>query len=131
VFGYVVRWVAALVVVGLAAGCGSADDDPLDAAERFRAAVGEGDATAACRLLAAATLEEFEQTSGRPCAEALLEEVEAGGAEEEAASRYGTMAQVRYGDDVLFLTRGPDGWQVYAAACRPSGSTYDCQVSGG
>ena len=97
-----------------------------------RRAVTGGDARAACALLAAATLEELEQSSGRPCAESVLDEVEPAGARLEV-SRYGTAAQARYDADVLFLTDGPQGWRVTAAGCAkaPGRAPYDCQVSGG
>jgi hypothetical protein len=121
---------ALLVALG-SAGCSDSAESPEAVADRFEELVSQQDGTAACALLAEATIDELEQSAGKPCPEALLEEAKDGGPRVEA-SRYGTMAQVRYRDDVLFLTRGPDGWRVLAAACRAShGAPYDCAVSGG
>jgi hypothetical protein len=119
-----------LVLLG-STGCSDPAEGPERVADRFEASVSEQDGAGACALLAAATVEELEQSAGKPCEKALLEEAKDGGARIDAA-RFGTMAQVRYRQDVLFLTNGPDGWQVLAAACRPSrGAPYDCSVSGG
>jgi len=124
---------AVLLLPALASGCGSGRDAaPGRVADDFEAAVSNGDAEGACALLAAATLDELEQSSGRPCAESILDEVEAGGPR-AGVSRYGTAAQARYGDDVLFLTEGSNGWRVAAAGCAPSpdAGPYDCGISGG
>src|SRR4051812_19152556 len=101
---------AALPVVALllaTTGCADATAGPESVADRFEAAVSAQDGQGACALLAAATVDEVEQSSGEPCPKALLEDAQDGGARVES-SRFGTMAQVRYRDDVLFLTRGPD-----------------------
>jgi hypothetical protein len=117
----------------LVGGCGSSPDAAVSrVADDFEAAVSGGDAEAACRLLAASTLDELEQSSGRPCAESILDEVAAGG-QRAAVARYGTAAQATYRDDVLFLTEGPSGWRVLAAGCTPGpgSAPYDCGISGG
>lgn len=122
-----------LLVAVLSSGCGSArEDEPRQVADRFETAVAQGDAEAACQLLAGVTLDELEQASGKACQKSLLDEVEQGGTRLTVA-RFGTQAQVTYRSDVLFLTEGPRGWRVLAAACTsvPGGSPYDCDISGG
>jgi hypothetical protein len=117
----------------LMSGCGDVGGrDPGRVADAFETAVSDEDAAAACAMLAAATLEELEQSSGKPCVKSVLDEVDPGGTTVEI-SRYGTMAQVRLSSDVLFLTEGPNGWRVMAAACTPTrpGTPYDCGISGG
>jgi hypothetical protein len=125
--------VGALLLTVVAGGCGSSREEaPSRAADRFETAVMDGDADAVCALLAAATVEELEQASGKPCPASVLEEVEPGGPRVGLA-RFGTQAQVRYRSDVLFLTDGPQGWRVLAATCTPvsHAAPYDCDISGG
>jgi hypothetical protein len=118
--------------VVLTAACGSSAAAPEAVADQFQAALASGDGASACALLAAPTADELEKSAGKPCPEAVLDEAQVSGPRVDG-SRFGTMAQVRYRDDVVFLTRGgPDGWQVFAASCRPSpGAPYDCEISGG
>ncbi len=48
-----------------------------------------------------------------------------------AIGAFGTMAQVRWGDEAVFLTRLPGGWRVLATGCAPRGDApYDCAVKG-
>lgn len=125
--------VAALGAVVFTSGCGEdADAGPSGAADGFEQALSAGDGQAACSLLTAATLDELESSSGKACDKAILDEAKAGGARRDVA-RFGTMAQVRLDQDVLFLAQSPEGWRVMAAACRPrpGGQPYDCDVAGG
>lgn len=128
------RWyVAGTVAVCLAlSACSSAEqDEAAEAADRFVAAVIEDDGAAACELLAPATLAELVQSSGKSCEEAVLEEAKEAGERLETET-FGTMSEVRFTDDVLFMTRFPDGWKVHAAACTPrQGRPYDCTIKGG
>ncbi len=102
-----------------------------DTAEAFYAALGEGDGAAACDLLTAATRSELEQSSGKACDQAIVEELadahESGG----NVRVYGVMAQGRGSEETIFLTRMPEGWRVLAAGCAPrAGDPYDCVVRG-
>jgi hypothetical protein len=127
------RFVVALLAPLLVSGCGSSGETaPARAADAFEAAVSAGDGAGACALLAAATRDELEQSSGQPCAEAVLDDASDGG-RREGVERYGKAAQARYRGDVLFLTDGPQGWRVTAAGCRRThgGAPYDCEISGG
>ena len=45
---------------------------------------------------------------------------------------YGQWAQVRVGDDTVFLAAFPGGWRVVAAGCKSRGDRpYDCRLQGG
>ena len=114
-------------------GCGSAQDDVVrSVASDFAAAVERDDGAAACRLLAPVTRSELEKAAGKPCRAAILEEdLPAAGAVESTAA-YGTMAQVSFAADTIFVTEFRTGWKVLAAGCSPvPGAPYDCQVQGG
>ena len=118
-------------VAVVAVGCGGAPEEGADrAADAFAAAVDGGDGGAACELLAPATVAELVQSTGKPCTEAVLEEISDPGRRIETET-FGTMAQVRYSNDVMFVTEFEDGWKVMAAGCtsRP-GAPYDCRVKG-
>jgi uncharacterized protein YhdP len=49
----------------------------------------------------------------------------------ESVAVWGEEAQVRLGDDTLFLTRTADGWRVMAGACRAQGADepYSCRLA--
>ncbi len=83
-------------------------------------------------MLAHSTRSELEQSTGDPCAEAILSETVPIAGPEIDVDAYGTMARARYEEDTLFLTRFESGWRVMAAACtpRPSIDGYDCKVKG-
>jgi hypothetical protein len=125
------RIVAALGLVMLLSACASSEkDDATRAADDFVSAVSDGDAGGACALLAPATREELEQSTGAPCVEAVLEEAKAAGDRVEV-STFGTMSQVRYADDVLFLTHFDAGWLVVAAGCTGQrDGLYSCGIEG-
>ena len=73
---------------------------------------------------------ELVSASQKPCEQAVLEEAKQAGSR-LSANTYGTMAQVRYHDDVVFVTRFENGWKVLAAACtEKAGDPYDCQIAG-
>jgi hypothetical protein len=117
----------------VAGGCGGSQDDSVaGVAEDFSAAVSDGDGAAACDLLTPGARTELEQSSGRDCDRAILEEL--GGTPVEAGDVhvYGLMAQVRDTHGAVFLTRMEDGWHVLAAGCAPRpDAPYDCAVQGG
>lgn len=125
---------AAVVALLLAlTGCGSPphEDAVTSVADAFHRAFAERDGAAACAELAPKTRSELEQSAGKPCAEAVLEEP----VEPSSSSRvevFGTQALVGEGRSVTFLARFPDGWKVMAAACTPQRvGPYDCSISGG
>ena len=129
------RLLAAAVVAALVAGCGSASDPQVqDVARDFYGAVDARDGGAACALLAPRTRDELEQSSGRPCPEAILEEDLPAPGGTDQVSRFGTAAQVRHANDTTFLSRFESGWLVVAVGCSRAvgpGQRYDCRVKGG
>ena len=94
------RWLVAVVavlsVLGLG-GCASSEGDRArTAADDFVTAVHDGDGGAACAVLAPATVEELEQSSGSACADAVLEDaVEAGQAGEHQPFRVDVAGPLR------------------------------------
>jgi hypothetical protein len=123
--------VALALLVLAASGCTSADqDDAVAAADGFVTAVDRHDGKAACAVLAPATVSELEQSTKKPCEQAVLEEARPASPRVDAKT-YATMAQVRYRDDVLFVTRFGSTWKVMAAACtKKTGDPYDCDIQG-
>jgi hypothetical protein len=122
--------VVALVGTALSACTSAQQDEAVEAADVFVRAVEENDGEAACAVLAPATVSELVQSSKEPCEQAVLEEARRAGSR-LSTNTYGTMAQVRYREDVLFVTRFESGWKVLAAACtEKSGDPYDCQIAG-
>lgn len=125
------------LVVGSAAvlsGCsGSQDRAAATAAEEFYAAVGSGDGSAACELLAPRAREELEQSSGMPCDRAVLEEGLPADGSVGTTEVYGTMARVDYGADTVFLSEFDAGWRVVASGCTfvADALPYDCRVKAG
>jgi hypothetical protein len=73
----------------VATGCASAGNPPDRVVGDFAAAVGRGDGSEACRLLAPSTRSELEQSAGTPCATALLDEVDEDMGEALSAGGYG------------------------------------------
>ena len=98
---------------------------------RFVAAVESSDWSTACTLLAPSTKADLEQSAGRPCAAALEQEGLPDTGAVGGFQAFGTMAQVRYASDTLFLAEFKDGWRVLAAGCtRVVGHPYDCRLEG-
>ena len=112
-----------------ASGCaGSQDDAATTAALRLLDAAAAGDGVAACAALAAPTRDELEQSSGKPCEEAVLEE-ELGGDGSASVEVFDTMAQVVVGAETVFLSRYDGRWRVVAAGCTPvPDRPYDCSI---
>jgi hypothetical protein len=112
------------------AGCGGTQDDAATAAARelLDAAAGS-DGSAACAALTAPTRDELEQSSGKPCEEAVLEEELGSGDGPASAEVFDTMAQVVVGAETVFLSRYDGRWRVVAAACTPvPDRPYDCAI---
>jgi hypothetical protein len=111
------------------AGCASAQaPDVEQVATTFEDPA--GDPAARCDLLAPAVLAAFEKSEGAPCAEAIQDlPLHAGSV--GSTEIWGGDAQVKVGDDTVFLTETNSGWRVTAAACTPQGEApYDCEVEG-
>ena len=115
------------------AGCGTADReaDAGAAAQRFHAALEQGDGQAACDQLNAETASKLEKQEKQPCAEAILSlELPKGGTVADTrvyvTSAFTTLADG--GSD--FLDEGPNGWRVSAAGCEPTAPSqpYDCEL---
>ena len=129
-----VRLLTSLTVVLAVTACsGGRDAEVSAAAEDFFTAVADGDGDAACQLLTPATRSELETSTGAPCAEAVLDEVNTADAS-PAVAVYGDAARVRVGNQTAFLVLVEGGWRVTAAGCTapPTENVpYDCTVSGG
>jgi hypothetical protein len=114
-------------------GCGSDPSvGPRQAAKGFASALVAGDGQAACAVLAPATKSELEQSSAKTCASAITEErlPEAGAVRRSTV--YGSMAQVSFTGDTMFVAQFKTGWKVMAAGCSPvPGHPYDCELQGG
>jgi hypothetical protein len=121
------------LVLGLVlAGCGDTEDSAVEnVAGDLLEATSRGDGQAACEMLSPHTRDELEQSSGKPCERAILEESIGRGGAVRDAQVFETMAEVKYDDEIVFLSRFDSGWLVVATACtpRPDGP-YDCSVSG-
>ncbi len=114
----------------LLAGCAGAQDEPaVSSARGLLDAASGGDGAAACELLAPAARSELEQQAGAPCEEAVLDEDLGDGSGEAAVEVFDTMAQVRIGDQTVFLSRYDGDWLVVGAACTPvPNRPYDCSI---
>jgi hypothetical protein len=127
--------VTAVVAAGLLSSCGGSQDQAVtEAAQSYAEALAQDDGASACAVLAPSTRSELEQSSGKDCGEAILDEAVTDVGSRESVAAYGTMAEVRFAKDTVFLTRFRAGWRVLAAACTPpaeSSGAYDCQVEGG
>jgi hypothetical protein len=113
----------------LLAGCAGAQDTAAGSAARdLLDAVRDGDGAAACAALAAPTRDELEQTSGKACSTAVLEE-DLGEGGDVRVQVFDSMAQVRVGTETLFLSRFDGRWLVVAAACDAvPREPYDCSI---
>ena len=118
----------------LVAGCGSVGERGEAAAAvaaRMLSAVQDQDGAGACALLAPDTVAELEESAGKPCAEAILEEDLPVPGTVTASEVYGQWAQVRLTEDTVFLGVFPGGWRVVAAGCTPRRNRpYDCNLQG-
>jgi hypothetical protein len=113
-----------------ACGDGGADA-PRSVATSFEEAVGSGDGATACNLLAPTTLSELEQSAGTACAQAILDQDLPSASSPQDAVAYGSMAQVRYAEETVFLSQFDGEWRVLAAGCTPADPRFDCTIQGG
>ena len=129
------RLTAAIVLVVLAtlSGCSSGNDDAAtQVAERLHANLRADDGPAACDLLSEDVQEELADSEGSTCEDAVMEAGLPDSGRVVGVKVYGTAAQVRYDEDVVFLGEFTDGWKVTAAGCTPqAGAPYECRVQGG
>jgi len=123
-----------LAVALLAGGCGGSSDAAVSSvSDAFRQALASQEGARACALLSAQTVSDLEQSSGKPCATAVLHENVPTAGKPTGVQVYGRMAQVRYADDTIFLSRFHDGWRLVGAGCRltpGAAQRFDCQVKG-
>jgi hypothetical protein len=129
------RAVMPMVLTVLAVtGCDSVDqrgDAAASIATRMLSAVGAGDGAGACAVLASDTASQLEESGGKPCAQAILDEELPAPGTVIGSGVYGQWAQVRLTGDVVFLAAFPGGWRVVAAGCSPQGNRpYDCTLQG-
>lgn len=123
---------AAALAVTLSACSTVHEQAVMSTVDAFYGALGSGNGKAACALLAPDTRSELEQSSKTPCDRAILEEGVPHPGVRRALSVFGTMAQVRFTHDTMFLSRFNDGWRVMATTCKPMpGDPYSCSVKGG
>ena len=116
----------------LLGGCSSSRDaDVEQLAERFHAALAKEDGSAACDLLSEAAQEEL-GSEGDSCEVAVLDSGVPDNGRVERVEVFDTSAQVRYDQDVIFLSDFPDGWKIIGAGCtRVAEKPYDCEIHGG
>jgi hypothetical protein len=136
-FGVMKRTLAAAASVSVLAmaGCGSVgdrEDAASAAAVRLLTAAAQQDGAQACAVLAPDTASELEDSAGKPCPQAILDEDLPKPEAVTGTAVYGQWAQVRLSDDTIFLGVFADGWRVVAAGCRSQGDQpYDCTLQGG
>jgi len=123
--------VAAAVL--LVTGCGSPSTAPAEITEQLHAAIAHQDAAAACATLSAATRSMLEHEEQAPCQDTILEQdlPNASGTATAHAQVFGSMAQVSYPGETVFLSRYSNGWRVTAAGCTPMGRDrpYECTLT--
>jgi hypothetical protein len=111
--------------------CTSLQEPARTAAAGFYAAVSASQWGRACGYLAPETRSELEQSAGSACPKALAEEKLSDPGPVVKLSGAGTMAQVRFRADTVFMAEFRHGWKVMAAVCTPRpGRPYDCQIQG-
>ena len=127
--------VAGALPIILLTSCATLGPDTTAAAgvaTAFHRAIEDGNGNAACAVLAPATMQDLENTSGHSCIDAILDEDLPDAREVEATQAFGRGAQVLMDGDVVFLSVFGDHWLITAAGCTPRGDRpYDCTVKGG
>jgi hypothetical protein len=123
---------AAAATLSVTTACGASSSPARTVAREFVDALDASDTATACGFLAPKTRSELEKSTGKPCVVALGEEDLPTPGAVETTQEFGTMAQVRFTEDTLFLAEFRGGWKVMAAGCAPEdGQPYDCRIQGG
>jgi hypothetical protein len=130
---YLGRIGAGLVLVLVTSGCGvPGTSGGVAVGKRFTAAVSASEWDRACSLLAPETTAELEKSAGKGCPAALAEESPPEPGPLVGWSAFGTMTQLRFEEDTMFVARFRSGWRVVALECAPvPGHPYDCGIEGG
>jgi hypothetical protein len=125
-------WCCVLVVsFACLTGCAASASPAETVATRFTVAVSGSQWSRACHLLTPRTRSELEKSAGSTCSKALAEEKLPHAGAVRSSARFGTMAQVRFRGDTVFVARFGEAWRVSAAGCRRvSGHPYDCTLEG-
>ena len=121
----------ALAAVLLLVGCTPAGEDEVRrAAREWLTAAQARDAERMCQLLTPAAAESA-ATGDQTCEQAVGDLDLPGGGSVGRVEQWSDSAQVRTGEDTLFLVRLAGGWRVKAAGCTPQADRpYDCDVEG-
>lgn len=121
--------VCSLLAVVAVTGCAADSAGAAGAAEDFRRAAADGDASVECSMLSPRTRAEV---AGRASCEDHLASLQL--PSDGAALRteqYGRNAMVVFPDDTVFLSVSGSAWQVTGAGCTANGDApYDCEVGG-
>lgn len=127
--------IAALVVLMplVLSGCSSERESSVErVTEQFHMSLRDSDGQAACALLSDDAQQEVAQSQGSTCGAEIVQSGLPDSGRPRSAEVFGTAAQVRYDDDVVFLARYGDGWRVIAAGCAAvTDAPYDCAVQAG
>ncbi len=101
--------------------------------ERFYRAVDEKQGDTACAQLSEETRKALRDEAKSPCRQAIVEpDLEFEGERVRQVEVSQTAAEVTFvGGERAFLDKGPGGWRISAAGCRPPAAPkepYDCEV---
>lgn len=124
----------ALAATGALTGCGSGSDDAaVERARHFRQALQDEDAAAACADLAPRARTALEDAQSRPCTQVILDQDLPDARPHTATRVYGSMAQVSFEDDTVFLSHYRNGWRVTGVGCAPTTGDvpHECTVEVG
>ena len=126
-----VRLAICVVAVFLVSGCGSSAAAPAARAGQLQASIAQGDAVAACATLAPSTRSTLEQEEQKSCRDTILDQGLPSAKGRALAKVYGSMAQVTYENETVFLSRYANGWRVIAAGCTPvtHDRPYECTLT--
>jgi hypothetical protein len=121
----------------ITAGCSSSphEDSVRTIAVEFVTAIADQDGEAACSLLTERARQSVTGATDATCADAIINidqaDIDEAGDEVHSVEVWGDAAQVKVGDDVIFLREQAEGWQVRAAGCtKQSVGGYDCDIEG-
>ncbi|MEA2391551.1 MAG: hypothetical protein QOK31_1660 [Solirubrobacteraceae bacterium] len=120
---------APLVVVS---GCGVTGDERAarHVTDTFLSAVQRHDGPTACGQLSEGTVKKLVQQDQMPCEKGILS-LKLDGASAGSVRVYITSARATVaGGDRLYLDRGPNGWKISAAGCKPQPQNQpdDCDL---